>query len=264
MTNLMLHAGANLTTANEVRLCETPPATETHFPIPHAELIQTVIDYAKGSHGYELGTQAHALTPGGMRYFGLFEVQSDRQDYNPVIGLRNSHDKAFSASLVMGSSVFVCDNLAFSGEVKIARKHTRNIMRDLPLMVERAFAKVEGVRQLMDKRIEAYKAASLTPADRDHLLMEAARNNALSWSGLGKVVQEYNAPAHQAHEFGVERDSAWYLFNCCTEVLKTRSRSGADPRWTTFLHRVFDQAVDLGEGDPFEDLIEEADWEVAA
>jgi hypothetical protein len=28
--------------------------------------------------------------------------------------------------------VFVCDNLAFSGEIKIARKHTRFIVRDLP------------------------------------------------------------------------------------------------------------------------------------
>jgi hypothetical protein len=33
-----------------------------------------------------------------------------------VLGLRNSHDKRFPAGLVGGSAVFVCDNLAFSGE----------------------------------------------------------------------------------------------------------------------------------------------------
>ena len=60
------------------------------------------------------------------------------EDYCWVLGLRNSHDKTFPTGIVAGASVFVCDNLSFSGEVKFARKHTRFIMRDLPMLTGRA------------------------------------------------------------------------------------------------------------------------------
>ena len=62
-----------------------------------------------------------------------------------MLGLRNSHDKTFPAGIVAGSAVFICDNLAFSGEVKLARKHTTHITRDLPRLVQSA------VGQLMDR-----------------------------------------------------------------------------------------------------------------
>ena len=60
--------------------------------------------------------------------FGLLEVANCQQteDYAYVLGLRNSHDKRFPAGLAVGASVFVCDNLSFSGEIKIGRKHTRH------------------------------------------------------------------------------------------------------------------------------------------
>lgn len=44
-----------------------------------------------------------------------------------VLGLRNSPDKMFPAGIVAGASVFVCDNLSFSGVINLARKHPRFI-----------------------------------------------------------------------------------------------------------------------------------------
>ena len=262
MTNLILHCGASAVRATDVRDAVTPPNTITHFPIPHHELIEVALNSARGDFGFEIVNQAHGMTHDGARYFGLFEVQSDMLDYAPIIGLRNSHDMAFSAGLVIGSQVFVCDNLAFSGEIKIARKHTRNIMRDLPLMMGRAFERLGDMQKHMELRIDAYKSTDLNDQQRDHVLMNAARMGALSWSNLGKVHNELLNPTHAADEFGVCEDSAWNLFNACTEVLKTRSSNGPDPRWTQFLHRVFDQAVDLGDFNPFgeDDDIEDAEW----
>jgi len=56
--------------------------------------------------------------------------------YQYVLGLRNSNNKRFAAGMVIGIAPFVCDNLAFSGEVKLARKHTVHIKRDLPMMID--------------------------------------------------------------------------------------------------------------------------------
>ena len=54
------------------------------------------------------------------------------QSYKYVLGVRNSNDKQFAAGLVMGIAPFVCDNLCFSGEVKVSHRHTRNVMSNLP------------------------------------------------------------------------------------------------------------------------------------
>ena len=57
------------------------------------------------------------------------------KSYRYVIGMRNSNDMKFPAGLVLGIAPFVCDNLAFTGEVTVARKHTTNIKRDLPMLI---------------------------------------------------------------------------------------------------------------------------------
>ena len=76
--------------------------------------------------------QAHGLWGDGARYFGLLEVHngSTDRDYGLVVGLRNSHDKSFPAAIALGAAVFCCDNLSFSSEVTLARRHTRYIERD--------------------------------------------------------------------------------------------------------------------------------------
>jgi len=94
------------------------------------------------------------------------EIQNRKQndDYTWVLGLRNSHDKTFPAGIVAGASVFVCDNLSFSGEVKFARKHTRFINRDLPQLVERS------IGLLMESGI--IRTSGSTPTSRpDHEIM---------------------------------------------------------------------------------------------
>ena len=93
-------------------------------------------------------------------------------DYALVLGLRNSHDKMFPAGIVAGASVFVCDNLSFSGEVKFARKHTRFINRDLPQIVERAIGKLVDLWHDQDARIGAYKEAEVD--DRKSMISSSA------------------------------------------------------------------------------------------
>jgi hypothetical protein len=54
----------------------------------------------------------------------------------------NSHDKTFPAGIIAGSCVFICVNLAFSGKVKLARKHTIYITSDLPRLVQGVVARL--------------------------------------------------------------------------------------------------------------------------
>jgi len=63
--------------------------------------------------------------PGQRRFFGTLTLRSPLgQGVNLAVGVRSSTDKSISLQWCCGSRVFVCDNLSFSSERVIARKHT--------------------------------------------------------------------------------------------------------------------------------------------
>jgi len=160
--NLLLQCGARAVERHEVQRIPTPRATETWTPIPHLELVSRV-EHTLQSNGLVIGTQAHSLSHEGLRYFGLMETQRTQfdDDYCWVLGLRNSHDKTFPAGITAGASVFVCDNLSFSGEVKLARKHTTHSVRDLPRLVQSAVGKLMDRWNQQDTRFASYKLSDL-------------------------------------------------------------------------------------------------------
>src|SRR5262249_5581375 len=147
MLNLCLHCGARHVDRATIARAPTPTASATWIPVPHERLlchVETILQ----AGGLSIVQEAHALWQEGERYFGLLDVQSGpaADDYGLVVGLRNSHDKSFPAAIGLGSGVFVCDNLAFSAEVTMARRHTRFIERDLPRVVATAVSRLAELR----------------------------------------------------------------------------------------------------------------------
>ena len=239
--NLVLHCGAQAADLNEVSRVTTPAATESWQPIPHHQLIQTV-QRTLATTRLTIGTTAHSLSHDGMRYFGLMEVhgQKNSDDYCWVLGLRNSHDKTFPAGIVAGASVFVCDNLSFSGEVKFARKHTRFINRDLPQLTERAIGLLMAKWHHQDQRIEAYKTAEITDTEAHDFIIRATDVNVCSNRLIPAILHEWREPRHDAFE----PRNVWSLFNSFTEALKDGNLAEL-PKRTEALHGLLDVAVGL-------------------
>jgi len=240
--NLILHCGAHAVDLDQVASVNTPKATATWTPIPHHQLIQTV-QRTLATTNLTIGTQAHSLTHDGSRYFGLMEIQSRKQneDYTWVLGLRNSHDKTFPAGIVAGASVFVCDNLSFSGEVKFARKHTRFINRDLPQLVSRAIGMLGDKWNEQDRRITAYKDHGVTDQAAHDLVIRSVDSGVCANSYIPDVLGEWRKPQHEAFE----PRNVWSLFNAFTETLKQASLAEL-PKRTQALHGLLDVHVGLG------------------
>jgi len=238
---LCLHCGAHEMPRASIANVTTPKPTDTWHPIPHHQLIQTVERTLKSTN-LTIGTQAHSLTHDGQRYFGLMEIigRSNSDDYCCILGLRNSHDKTFPAGIVAGASVFVCDNLSFSGEIKFARKHTRFIVRDLPQLVERSIGLLMAKWHDQDKRIAAYKESELNDADAHDLIIRACDVGVCSNRLIPAVLHEWREPKHQAFE----PRNTWSLFNSFTEALKEGTLAEL-PKRTEALHGLLDVAVGL-------------------
>ena len=217
--NLMIHCGSRRVQRGHVEACPVPAATRTWTPIPHIRLLEQV-ESALAGGDLAVVNAAHALSRDNSRYFGLLEVQADTPDadYAIVLGLRNSHDKTFPAGLALGSGVFVCDNLSFSAEVVISRRHTRFIARDLPGLVQDAVGHLGDLRISQDRRIDAYRNTTLPDPRAHHLLVEAVRARLLPPSRLPVAIRQWHEPDHQA--FLDAGRTAWRLLNACTEAVK--------------------------------------------
>jgi hypothetical protein len=239
--NLCLHCGAHEVPRSQVATVTTPRPTDTWVPIPHHQLIQTVESTLKSTN-LRIGTQAHSLSHEGQRYFGLMEIigKSSSDDYCCILGLRNSHDKTFPAGIVAGASVFVCDNLSFSGQVKFARKHTRFILRDLPQLTGRAIGLLMAKWHDQDKRIAAYKEAEVKDSAAHDLIIRACDVGVCANSSIPDVLHEWRVPRHAAF-----RDrTVWSLFNSFTEALKGGNLAEL-PKRTEALHGLLDVHVGL-------------------
>ena len=126
----------------EVAAVVTPDSAGRHTPIPHTTLIDET-KKALEAAGFEIVEEAHKLDRGGLRYFGGFALTREDlagADRQIVCGIRNSHDKAFAAGICIGNRMMVCDNLCFSSAKVIGRRHTTQILRDLPTVITKVIA----------------------------------------------------------------------------------------------------------------------------
>ena len=242
MKGLMLHTGANAATRDEVFAAATPEATKTHYPVPHGEMIKVIERHVEAS-GFHIAQEEYGLWNEGARMFGVWGLENgtdvEHEDFQLVMGVRNSHDKAFSAGMAVGSRVFVCDNLAFSAEIVIARKHTRHIMRDLDRMVAEASGKIAAARISQAQRIAAYKATDLEDAQVHDLIIRSVDAKVMANSYIAKVLEQWRDSEHE--EFAPR--TAWSLFNSYTEVFKQTNPLDLTAR-TVRLHGLMDMATD--------------------
>jgi hypothetical protein len=241
-TNLILHAGADAVSRDQISAVKTPARTATWVPIPHDRLlegVQTTLERA----GLHVVSEAHGLTHDGARYFGLLHVANGHpdQDFGLVVGLRNSHDKRFPAGLVVGANVFICDNLSFSGEVRLARKHTAHVERDLPSLIEGAVGRLGDLRRSQEQRFGAYKQHELSDGAAHDLVIRALDSRVLPTTHIPGVLREWREPRHP--EFREVGRTAWRLFNAFTESLKGNLE--ALPKRTQALHGLLDSACGL-------------------
>lgn len=217
--NLLLHCGSSAVSRGELAQVTTPKPTKTWHPIPHLKLLQ-VVEKALLERGFTVVEQAHGLSHDGQRYFGLLQVNNNHPGHetHKVVGVRNSHDMRFSAGVVAGSQVLVCDNLSFSGQIEIARKHTPRIMQDLPRMTHDAIIGLNRYWNIQQSRIACYRNKRITDSQAHDIVVRSVDAGVMANSYIPKVLQEWRHPRHK--EFRPR--NLWSLEQGYTETFKGR------------------------------------------
>lgn len=236
----ILHRGAELVNLNDVRRVPLPDATETFQPVAHGriyDLVASELDRA----GFLIEQEQHGLTRDGARYFGYLECRhQSNPDYQPVngysivVGLRNALDKSMRLMLGLGSRVFVCDNLGFSAEVLIARKHTKKILEDLDYHCYKAVRELERKVPEMHSAVERLRQTSISVSDGYGIITQALLDKVIRPQMLEPFATEWRKPQFDYHTRESGYDSLWGLFNAFTASYRmdNQARELTYPRTT--------------------------------
>ena len=251
----------DIVTLEEVQAVETPEATDTWQPIPHGNLL-TQVGRALTSTGYRIETERYELDQDGLRMFATWSIINGvaSEDHRLSVGIRNAHDKAFAVGVAFGTVVLVCSNLEFGAEFVLGRKHTSQLLVDLPNRITDLMGNLGEFRDVHERRLEAYKRTSLDEATVHDVLIRSVDERVMATSYIAKVLQEWRNPRHE--EF--EARNVWSLMNAYTEVFKGTNTFDLSGR-TTRLHGLLEPlAVERG-NDPGQivlDIHEEFEIEV--
>jgi hypothetical protein len=207
--------------------------------MPYGRFIGEVRDSCRRNR-LDVIQEVHALAKEGRRYFGMMEIGRAEHPidngHSWVLGIRSSHDKMFAIGVVGGGAVFVCDNLCFSGEIKMRAIHTGDLASRLPDGVDECISHALPLFVKNEERIKRYKEIRVMKIEAHDLIIRAVDEGAISNAQIPTVLRGWREPEHA--EF--KGRTAWSLFNCFTHAQKGRGIMSL-PRRGIALHRVFDE-----------------------
>jgi len=225
----MLHCGGKPVTAKE--LATITPASvakangteysSTYMPVDHTELVQTVRTEISSALGDQFSFRSanYGVRKNGAELFGLLSWKPtviDNPNFGLDVGIVNSLNYRIPVRFAGGVSVFICDNMALSGDVLYARKHTKNVWDSI----------MGKIGQLADSASDTYTKAITDIQQLSKCELQDNRayevfgrlygNKVLTPRMLTAAVKDWHTPRHEQFE----PRSMWSLYNCANEAMK--------------------------------------------
>ena len=205
---LVAHSGAQYIDREGLRALETPPGTETWTPIPHYDLVVALEGQLK-ARGINIVKEQFSVQT--AKLFGV--IDTDYQvtvEGGAAIGIRTANDKSLALQLAIGYRVFICDNMAFHGDlIALKRKHTAN------LDLHKEFAEGIGryVREYpkLQDNINWWKERTVSKDRGKQLIYDIFRQKIVPARLFHPTAADWEAG---------EDKTMWRLHNCMTAHIK--------------------------------------------
>jgi hypothetical protein len=221
---MMHHCGSDHATREELAAMPVPePMGPRHVIRPFIDDVELVAN-GFAANGLKIKSEAFGVTKDAenipTQFFGLFELDHEdaAEDFGLMVGLRGSYNQRLPRGLAVGSNVFVCDNLAFSGEIELHTKQTTFINDRLPQMINEACSRIPALATLQTRKFEGFRLQKIMRRVGDAMLVEMVRRGIMVPSQLGRALAEWDKPIHDEH--AEDGFSLWRLHNAVTEAIK--------------------------------------------
>jgi len=214
--SLIAHCGAQKITRGELQTIPTPEGTRTHQPLAHSRIVDVLVESLSFRHLNVLRDE-YAVTPDGMRMFGILDLETESTEFRFSIGIRNANDKSMRFGLTVGYRVFVCDNMAFRGDfTPVLHKHTKKL--ELIDVVSIGVDKIQRGFEPLRQQITDWQHRTLSDSQARLIIYEAFVDRRLNAPRtlIHKVHEQYFEP--QYAEFSPR--TFWSLSNAFTSAFK--------------------------------------------
>lgn len=247
MKNLIY--SSNKLSYDQLAKIETPaPMGSRHVPIAHHDLVN-IAKRELNENGFEIIQEEHGTSENDMNCFSGFAIRKvgfDNQERELVFGLRNSHNQKFASSAAIGSSMMVCENLCFSSDITLSRKHTGSILTDLPVVMNKAIHSIQETWDTEGKRIEAYKNTEANEVEVINKLLKAGLIKSTKIGDFFDLIENGGVDVKGTKgAFYEHRGTLWNVFNAVTESYKSLTANNVMhlPRMTMETQNILDRIV---------------------
>jgi hypothetical protein len=233
---LVAHRGATLISRNDLAKYEPPEATATWKPVKHA-LIVDLIHEELDRRAIQIATEEYAIQRDGNYLFAaLITNWLDTGETAAAIAFRHSNDKSEAMKMYAGVRVFICDNMALSGdEIILNRKHTTRL--NVAAELTKAFDRYKDGVLILQRNIEDLKGGLLSLGDAQRKLFDVFYRRVLPSRMLIPVTDSY-----LSHEDRTD----WGLLNALTLHAKNLA-----PHANMSAHTRIGRYFGLGKANPY-------------
>ena len=218
MTEILMHRGGELVTKDQLDLIPLPEQTESYMPVSHYHLADKFLTISQDIlRDYALVGESYGIARQGSQLFAVLKFENEKAEIGLSIAFRNSYDHSMALGMAIGASVFVCDNLALSGEIVVMKKHTKNVWNELE---ETAIATIYKSQKNYEQIVCDAGTMRCLPMGNNEAFRTMGLlfgNDVISPRQLTVLKDEWLKPSHQ--EF--EPRNLWSFYNAATESLKS-------------------------------------------
>ena len=201
----------NRVSESEVFNVPSVPFTKTFKPFHHKQVIESIRS-ALNMVGLGIVSTEYVLGNEGKRMFGVFDLDSGTDELGWSMGFRNALDKSFAITIIAGSRVFLCSNLAFDGEAIEMRRHTKGLtIEELEFLAFRAIKTLIVRLTTFQNWHLGLKQYDLSDTDAKVMLVDMISQ---------KVFPASKFPRFHDLYFGAYEPTLWGFHEATTETLK--------------------------------------------
>lgn len=217
MTGTLYHAQSNLVTREQLMGIPPPPATSTWRPIAHGDLV-SAIDRQLLVRGITIRKETFAVQRDGARLFAVLDLAIETSgDSCAAMGIRTANDRSMALEIAVGVKVFVCDNLAFSGDlIALRRKHTAKF--DLNADISRAVDRYQAHLLALQRTLATVREDAIADEEAKVLIFEAFHDEILPLRYFKQVTESYFKPSAEMTD--VQPRTMWGLHNAFTRAVR--------------------------------------------
>lgn len=198
---------------------------QKHQPVPHVKLVDGIMNEI-ATRGMVVTKQQFAVSQNDAALFGVIDLQpqvatvggSEIPGTGLSFGFRNSTDQSLAIKAVAGTRVFVCDNLALSGDmIALARKNTTGI--DLADELRRGFDKFCQQAEVLATQVKALAGHQITDDEAKVIVFDAFAAKFLPVRLMDDVAGFYFQASDATPD--CQPRTLWGLHNAFTRALKS-------------------------------------------